>query len=369
MKRKIKISTIACCFFLFSLILLHFSIYASDSVNLEELLQTIIEEKTVVTDVYEIINLGNFFFSEQLYSPARDEYIKALQIDPSNKIALINLSYTFFKMGDFDKSLERLTPLAEDDIAYTYYIRGMIFKEQRKLDEAIAQYEKVVELVPNHPQLYSELGQLYLDNHQLVKANKRFIEMGYCKYRPPIMEKLVAYQPNAYCYLHLGNYYRNNGELEQAQGAYQRATQFDDDPRSIALAYFYRGEINLKDHSYDRAIIEKELAQKVYPLGGHQFTFNSFAEALIEIGDQYYHNGILSEALTHYQLATNLANKPDILAEAHYKKGLTYYRSQDYENALREAETALTLNPDYLSDRQRLIDLLIANSWSNITRR
>ena len=97
-------------------------------------------------------------------------------------------------------------------------------------------------------------------------------------------------------------------------------------------------------------------------------TFNIFAEALIEIGDQYYHNGNLPEALNHYQLATNLAGSPDILAEAHYKKGLTYYRSQDYKNALREAETALSVNPEYLSDRQRLIDLLIANSWSQITK-
>ncbi len=369
MKRKIRIGLTIVFSLLFFLVLFYSPISASDKVNLEALLQSIIEEKTVTTDVYAVINLGNFFFSEKLYAPARDEYVKALQIDPSNKIALINLSYTFFQMGDFEKALTQLVPLREDDVAYSYYIRGMIFKEQRKLEEAIAQYEKVVELIPNHSQLYAELGQLYLDNHQLVKANERFIEMGYCKYRPPIMEKLVAYQPNAYCYLHLGNYYRNNGELDLAREAYQKATQFEDDPRSIALAYYYQGEINLKDHNYDRAIIEKELSQKVYPLGGHQFTFNSFAEALIEIGDQYYHNGNLPEALTHYQLATNLANKPDILAEAHYKKGLTYYRSQDYENALKEAETALSINPDYLSDRQRLIDLLIANSWSNITQK
>jgi len=356
------------CVLLFFLILFHFSISADNNIRLEELLQSIIEEKTVIPDVYTVINLGNFFFAQQLYPPAHDEYVKALQIDPSNKIALINLGYTFFKIGDFEEALTQLTPLTEDDIAYAYYIRGMIYREQRELDKAIEQYEKVVELIPNHPQLNAELGQLYLDNHQLVKANERFMEMGYYKNRPPIMEKLISYQPNAYCYLHLGNYYRSNGELEQAREAYQKATQFESDERSIALAYFYQGEINLKDHNYDRAIIEKELAQKVYPLGQHQFTFNSFAEALIEIGDQYYHNGNLPEALNHYQLATNLANAPDILAEAHYKKGLTYYRSQDYENALREAETALSLNPDYLSDRQRLIDLLIANSWSKITQ-
>ncbi len=369
MKRKIKTGWKVVCFFLFFFILFDSFISAHNNIKLEELLQSIIEEKTVTINVYDLINLGNFFLAQELYPPAQEEYCKALNLDPSNKIALINLSYTFFKMGKYEEALTQLDSLIEDEIAYAYYIRGMIYKEQRKLEQAIQQYEKVVELIPNHQQLNAELGQLYLDNHQLAKANERFIQMGYCQIQPPILEKLIAYQPNAYCYLHLGHYYRNNGELGLAQAAYQKATQFEEDQRSIALAYYYQGEIHLKDHNYDRAIVEKELAQKTYPLGQHQFTFNNFAKALIEIGNQYYHNGKLPEALKHYQLATNLADTPDILAEAHYKKGLTYYRSQDYENALREAETALALNPNYLSDQQRLIDLLIANSWSKITKK
>lgn len=369
MKRKIKIGWRATCFLIFFLILFDSFIFASNNIKLEELLQSIIEEKTVTIDAYTVINLGNFFLSQKLYLPAQDEYKKALSLDPSNKIALINLSYTFFLMGEYDEALTQLSSPVEDNIAYSYYIRGMIYREQRQLEKAIEQYEKVLELIPNHPQLNAELGQLYLDNHQLVKANERFVEISYCQNRPPIMEKLLAYQPDAYCYLHLGNYYRNIGELQLASAAYQRATQFNDDQRSIALAYYYQGEITLKDHNYDRAIVEKELAQKTYPLGQHQFTFNNFAEALIEIGNQYYHNGNLPEALKYYQLATNLADTPDTLAEAHYKKSLTYYRSQDYENALKEAETALALNPDYFSERQRLIGLLIANSWAKITQK
>lgn len=369
MKRILKTCLNISGFLLFLLIMFSLSTSASPDTRLEALLQSIIEEKTVIPDVYEVITLGNFFLAQELYQPARDEFCKALQLDPSNKIAIINLSYVFYKMGNFEETFAQLTHLTDDDIAYANYLRGLIYKEQRKFDLAIEQYEKVIKLIPNHPQLNAELGQLYLDNHQLVKANEKFIEMGYFKHRPPIMENLIAYQPNAYCYLNLGNYYRNNGELEQAKEAYQKAIQFEDDERSIALAYFYQGEINLKDHNYDRAILEKELAQKIYPLGGYQFTYNNFAEALIEIGDQYYHNGNLPEALTNYQLATNLANVPGILAEAHYKKGLTYYRSQDYENALREAETALSLNPEFLSDQQRLISLLIANSWSEITNK
>lgn len=367
MKRTSNMSLRIAGLLLLFLTLFYLSAGAADA-RLEALLQSITEEKTIVPDVYQVINLGNFFLGQKLYKPAQDEFTTALQLDPANKIALINLSYTFFEMGDYEQTLEQLSRLTDDSIAYAYYLKGMIYKEQRELKKAIEQYEKVIEFIPNHPQLNAELGQLYLDNHQLVKANERFTAMGYLKHQPPILEKLSAYQPDAYCYLNLGNYYRSIGELDLAKEAYQTATQFEGDDRSAALAYFFQGEINLKDHNYNRAILEKELSQKIYPLGSHQFTFNNFAEALIEIGDQYYHNGNLPEALTNYQLAANLANAPGVLALAHYKKGLTYYRSQDYENALREAETALSVNPESLSDQQRLISLLIANSWSGLTK-
>ena len=356
------------------LLLLFFTLFflpaaASPDARLEALLQEIIEEKTIIPDAYRVINLGNFYLSQKLYQPAQNEFTKALQVDPDNKIALINLGYTFFEMGNYEQTLSLLSQMVEDDIAYAYYLRGKVYREQLELEKAIEQYEKLIELIPNHPQLNSELGQLYLDNHQLVKANERFMAMSYLKHQPPLLEKLSAYQPDAYCYLNLGNYYRNNGEFVLAKEAYRAATQFEGDDRSAALAYFFQGEMNLKEHNYDGAILEKELSQKVYPLAGHQFTFNNFAEALIEIGDQYYHNGNLPEALTNYQLAANLANAPEVLSLAHYKKGLTYYRSQDYENALREAETALSVNPEFLSAQQRLISLLIANSWSELTKK
>ena len=372
MKIMMKKGIIPVFFFFFIFLLLNFSVsaIADNDIQLEDLLQSIIEEKTIIKDVYAFINVGNFLMDQELYQQAREEYKKALEVDPSNKMAMVNLSYALFKSEEYAQALDILNELTENDTdnAYAYYIKGLIYKNKRDLENAIEHYEKVIELIPNHQQLNAELGQLYLDNHQLVEANERFTEMGYSQPRPPIMDKLIAYQVNAYCFLHLGNYHRNNNEIEKAQLAYQAATQFEDDKRSIALAHFYKGELSLKEHSYDHALIEKKLAQRIYPLGDHNFTFNTFAEAFIEVGDMYYNKANLPEALKNYELASNMASAQDILALSHYKKGLTYYRSQDYKNALREAETALSLNPDYLSDRQRLIDLLIANSWSKITR-
>ncbi len=135
------------------------------------------------------------------------------------------------------------------------------------------------------------------------------------------------------------------------------------------MAYYRLGIIDLKGEKYAQAIKEKILSQTTYPLRIKEFTFDHFSQAFIEIGDMHYNGGNLQKAAKNYELAVQLADSEHISSEAHYKLGLTYYRSEDYENALREGETALSLNPDFLSDQERLIDLLIANSWSVITHK
>jgi len=159
------------------------------------------------------------------------------------------------------------------------------------------------------------------------------------------------------------------GSIDKAVSAYNKATQFTEDKRSIAIAHYRLGLIDLKGKEYEQAIMEKVLSQKFYPLYIKDFTFDNFAQAFIEIGNMNYNAGELQKASQNYELALQLADSNYILSEAHYRLGLSYYRSQDYENAVREGEVALSLNPEYLSDQQRLIDLLIANAWSNLTKK
>jgi len=356
----------------FLIILLAFistTIFAGDET--EKLLQEIIERKTIKPDIFTYINLGNFYCSLNLYEPAEKEYQKALDLDETNILARINQSYALYKMGEKELALAKLSQIITEDPnnAFAYYIKGRIYQEALEYDLAITEYEKVVELIPQNDKLISELAQLYQDNEQFIEATETYIKLGKLKSAPHILENFLAFKTDAACYLNLGNYYSNIGEIEKAVSAYKKATQFSEDKRSIALAYYQLGLIELKGEEYEQAIKEKTLSQKTYPLYIEDFTFDNFAQAFIEMGDMHYNAGDLPKAHKNYELALQLADSNYILSEAHYKLGLTYYRSQDYENAVREGEIALSLNPEYLSDQQRLIDLLIANAWSNLTKK
>jgi len=274
-------------------------------------------------------------------------------------------------MGERESALTNLSQIITEDPnnAFAYYVKGMIYKNTLEYDLAIKEYEKVVELIPQNDKLISELAQLYQDNDQFIEATETYIKLGKLKPSPHILDNFLAYQVSATGYLNLGDYYSSIGNIDQAISAYNKVTQFSEDKRSIAIAYYRLGLINLKGKEYKQAIMEKVLSQKFYPLYIEDFTFDNFAQAFIEIGDMHYNAGELQNAYQNYEIALQLADSNYILSEAHYKLGLSYYRSQDYENAVREGEIALSLNPEYLSDQERLIDLLIANSWSNLTKK
>jgi len=351
------------------LIFLSSTIWANEQT--EKLLREIIERKTLRPDVFNYINMGNFYCSLNLYEPAEKEYQKALDLDATNILARINHSYSLYKMGKKESALEHLSQIISEDPnnAFAYYVKGIIYKDFLDYDLAIAEYEKVMEIIPHNDKLIIELAQLYQDNGQFIEATETYVKLGKLKSSPPLLENFLAFKANAASYLNLGDYYNRIGETEKALAAYKKATQFPEDQRSIALAYYQIGLIELKGERYEQAIKEKSLSQQTYPLYLEDFTFDHFAQAFLEMGDMHYKAGDLPKAHHNYELALQLADSNYILAEAHYKMGLTYYRSQDYENALREGEIALSLNPEYLSDQQRLIDLLIANSWSNLTKK
>lgn len=366
-RKKLRVN-----FVIFLIILLaFFSTTTFASNETEKLLQEIIEGKNAKSDIFTFINMGNFYCSLDLYEPAEKEYEKALGLDETNTLARINQGYALYKIGEKELALTKLTQIIIEDTnnAFAYFVKGMIYKDTLEYDLAIKEYEKVAELIPQNDKLISELAQLYQDNDQLIKATETYIKLGKLKPSPHILDNFLAYQESAASYLNLGDYYNSVGNIDQATSAYNKATQFTEDKRSIAIAYYRLGLINLKGKEYEQAIMEKVLSQEFYPLYIEDFTFDNFAQAFIEIGNMHYNAGELQKAYQNYELALQLADSNYILSEAHYKLGLSYYRSQDYENAVREGEIALSLNPEYLSDQQRLIDLLIANSWSSLTKK
>jgi len=103
---------------------------------------------------------------------------------------------------------------------------GVAYWTQGKLEQAIAQYQKAIQIDPNFAQAHYNLGNVYKNQGQLEQAIVEY-------------QKVIQIDPNlAYAHYDLGVVYVKQGQLDQAIAEYQKTIQIDP---NFAFAYPYYG--------------------------------------------------------------------------------------------------------------------------------
>jgi len=126
-------------------------------------------------------NLGSAFLAERRYDNAREEYLTAIRVDPGYAIPYNNLAYL-----------------------YQYHYKGLI-------DRAIENYKKALELKPDIPEAYFNLGNAYMEKGLADKAINEYISA--ISLRPAYVE----------AHYNLGNAYMSKSLSDDAIEHYQLA--------------------------------------------------------------------------------------------------------------------------------------------------
>ena len=126
------------------------------------------------------------------------------------------------------------------DIINAHYNLGTLYHEKGKLDDAIAEFQKVIEIDPNN-NIYAHLcvGNLYYQKGKLDDA------IVY-------LQKVVEIDPNNLLgHFYLGGCYAVQGELNDATNIFQQALEIDP---NFTMAHFGLGEIYYIQGKYELAI-------------------------------------------------------------------------------------------------------------------
>ena len=115
------------------------------------------------------------------------------------------------KQSDID--LSNRTHQTDEQV---HYNQGVTFSKQGKLKEEIAEWEKVIEIDPNHVKAHYNLGIAYRHSGQIDKA------IGAWK-------KAVSLEPNgSKAYSNLGAVYISQGKLDDAEAILNKAIAIDE---------------------------------------------------------------------------------------------------------------------------------------------
>ncbi|MDJ0533290.1 MAG: tetratricopeptide repeat protein [Xenococcaceae cyanobacterium MO_207.B15] len=230
------------------------------------------------------------------------------------------LAVNFKIEGNKEKAEQQhhqLLALNSDSASTTYYDLGYAYKQQGKLEEAIAYYQQAIEIDPQYADPHNGLGNVYKGQGKLDEAIS-----GY--------EQAIQLDPQfVYPHYNLGLVYADQGKLEEAIAYYQQAIEIDPqyaDPHN-GLGFIYLSQGNLEEaiSAYQQAI---ELDPK-------------FAASHNNLGLVYEQQGKLEEAISAYQQALQLDPK---FAASHYSLGNVYEEQGKLEEAITSYRRAIKLD-------------------------
>ena len=221
---------------------------------------------------YLYILLGKTYWAAGETKNADSALNAALKIDPENDNARLNVAIAYTDTKKYDDAKELLDQIIAsspqgDVLASAYGMRGLVFQESGKDDEALADYKKAMQLDVNHPLPYTNAGHLYLKKGDLKEA-------------ATVLLKAIGLYPNNFeAYNTLGVVYLRLKKYKKAMGYLNEATEINSD---YPKPYFNRGLIYMKkgeykdatnafadaiDRGMDGADIRYHLAQTYYYLG------------------------------------------------------------------------------------------------------
>ena len=195
--------------------------------------------------------------------------------------------------------------------------RAVLFFNLKKYEEALRDYDKIIELDDKYVDAYQGRGNALFYLKEYEKAFSDFNKA---------IELDIKYAP---AYIGRGNVYFNDNNHEEALNDYNKAIELD---KKNAEAYRMRGNLCYEKKDYELAIFDYTTA----------ITFDDkFADAYFERGKAHFYLKEYKEALTDYNKALYLDEK---YIYAYIFRGNLYKAQRKNEKALDDYKKAIELD-------------------------
>ena len=243
-------------------------------------------------------------------------WTRTLACTSGNYTAYNDLGNTLLQKGSVDEAIAHFQKALQINphSAEAYINLGNVLIGEGKVDEAIAHYRKALQINPDYTEAHYNLGNALFQ--------KGSVDEAIAHYR-----KALQINPDsAEVRNNLGNALLQKGKVDEAIAHFQRALQLKPD---YAKAHNNLGNALLQKGKVDEAISHLQKALQITP---------DYAEAHNNLGDALLQKGKAAEAIAHFQRA--LQTRPDY-AEA--QNNLAWVLATCPQASLRNGNQAVEL--------------------------
>jgi len=300
--------------------------------------QEIVTEANDMACAYFYFLWGTHAEYEKNFDEAVDAYEKALFCDPSALYIKHKLPLLHLKKGDTTRTIELLEENIENDprdSASRKLLAGLLV-QQKKINQAIDQYEAILSYDPENEQVLLRLGVLLEQMGKPQKARRT-------------LKKLISVNPQSYfAYLALARmstspdetrrYYLKTLELNWSSELAYEVAQFHIEQKSYDQAINTLGEILTQDESQEQArllIVQSLLGsdreeEAIVELSLIPRYRNSPVQLSLALGKLYVRLEQYDEAIAHLNAVLEGQNN----GSARYLLGVLYSDQERFAEAL-----------------------------------
>nr|MBW4681124.1 tetratricopeptide repeat protein [Microcoleus vaginatus WJT46-NPBG5] len=207
-----------------------------------------------------------------------------------------------------------------EDTAYSEdFLEGLFLSSEKRYEEAIASYDKAVEIKPDKHEAWNNRGNALDDLGRYEEAIASY-------------DKAVEIKPDLHeAWNNRGNALFNLGRYEEVIASYDKAVEIKPD---LHEAWYNRGNALDDLGRYEEAIASYDKAVEIKP---------DLHEAWYNRGNALFNLGRYEEAIASYDKAVEI--KPD-KHEAWYNRGNALDDLGRYEEAIASYDKAVEIKPD-----------------------
>ena len=336
----------------------------------------------VDTQIYDVSS-GHLLGGESL-TVEKPELLLAQLDSLSSKLAT--------RLGAPIAAQTRLAEVMTNNLeAYRLYSLGLTRARELRLPEAIALYQKALELDSGVAMAYARIGLTYSSTWAKPEEGKPYLEKAYhlsdrltardrmfirawyavaCRdyhgAERAYQEIVTAFPLEGEAYVALGTLLSGDGRNEESLQILQRGVKVQaDSPQlhnALTTVYMRLGETQKAVESAQRYVTLSgepnaydTLAAVYQETGRYAEARETYLEAIrrkpdfeiaiIHLGNLYFELGRYREALQQYSEYTRLAPSNSERSRGHGSSSWVYWKKGDLGNAEREAEELIRLNP------------------------
>ena len=261
--------------------------------------------------------LSSIFISKRDFEKVIDICNEALKVEPNLVEFYIILirGYAYIELNEYEQAIKDFNKVIElnPNYAEDYYGRGYAYAELNEYERAIEDYDRTIALNPKFAEAYYNRGLAYAELNEYKRAIEDY-------------GKAIALNPDdAGAYNNRGLAYAELKEHERAIEDYDRAIELNPDD---AAAYNNRGNAYAKLNKYERAI--KDYSRAIELNLDDAVAYNDRGVAYAELNQP-------ERAIEDYGKAIEL--NPNY-AGAYVNRGIAYSEIHRYEESARDLKKA-----------------------------